>query len=292
VIKDIIDLKYPHIAKAFGGIDNFLNSIKRESYNAEYALAKTRTYVSVIYPWDLVINLDQVKDSYLYKPLSNQPYSIYTLNGELLYQVSEHNNIFGRSILDKTLTMSSKHGDMYYLDYSTLLGNIQVLLVINTIPPNISIDNSIDSDLLPQANTNRIVVSANTVYMGIGLTELPYNIYYLKESPSLNPSLLTVINKGDLTIERESPFLITPDESGWLSITQKVGVIDQPLFITTTGGAGTDRVVESNVSGVYYIAVGNSISESVLRQNSLTTNWLPLFTSNGSINISIELNNS
>lgn len=145
--------RLPGIVDSYGGITNFISFV-RETLDMPYAVrerglpmhSKAAMYqylqtlitysndVIMVSPWNLFLDLrltlgegQTTADSVNL----DEPYRVFTTNGDLLYTVKNHFGAFGESRLDKNLIINSTNAAMYFLKFKSYNGKeqIKVLLV-------------------------------------------------------------------------------------------------------------------------------------------------------------------
>ena len=145
--------RIPGIMESYGGTENFISYAKeglniplgfRESGLANYSKASLYIYLNhiltyyrdiiTISPWSLFVDLRETLDQGRTEPESiniDEPYRVYTLDGDLLYSVKNHFGAFGESRLDKNLVIQSFNTSGYFLKFKTYSGRevIKLLLV-------------------------------------------------------------------------------------------------------------------------------------------------------------------
>ncbi len=273
----VVERDLHYVVSVFNGAPNLVDAMRGLGWTDAdivrrlYLLLSHPEEVKVISPWAQTFPLfDELtaRDApwsageELYGNASitpGSPYSVHTIDGELLYRVLPHGGWFGTSTLDRTLLLQSFTGDMYYLQYQTFTKPYTYLLLINNQsigqlsinPPGLvepaGIPNTLPAD-------NRITFSTTRK----GRLE----VRYLISTPITIPSTTLIRQQGVVeyhTLEEwDDKFMWFPHGAGWLAIFQD-GV---PLRLGDIMGAGVDRVIAVN-DYVLYIAQGNIDMTSV-----------------------------
>lgn len=120
-IQNQLKFKFPQLINAFGSTEKFfaaLNNIEKIEEEIEIILYKLLSHsdnLIVLSPTNLSFNL---YDNLLQQSINlSKPYSIYDLEGNLCYQVSNHKGKFGFSPLDRLLILEASNLDFYYLKF-------------------------------------------------------------------------------------------------------------------------------------------------------------------------------
>lgn len=226
--------KIPWILNTYGGIDNFISYIKEELkidsevtfkslnnyqknnlFNYLNLLIKYRNDIFLISPWNIFIDLRQEENnSNIINNNSiniNEPYSIFTLEGNLLYTVKSHLGVFGESRLDKNLILNSINTSAYFLKYKAYNGQEQIkLLLINLHSKNSTISNS-NFRIQENIKTSNISIINNSgMSINIYYKEYPYTPN-ISTSILRTPENLSIIKNNDakvFNINNSSYFLI------------------------------------------------------------------------------------
>lgn len=257
-----------YVVSVFNGAPNLVDAMRglgwsdREVVRRLYLLISHPEEVKVISPWSQTFPLFDELGEELYGKSSitpNTPYSVHTIDGDLLYRVLPHGGWYGTSTLDRALLLQSFTGDMYYLQYQTFTRPYTYLLLINnqsmgqlSINPPGLVEPAGQPSILP--GDNRITFSTSRK----GRLE----VRYLVSTPISIPSTTHIREQGTVeyhTLEAwDDKFMWFPKGAGWLAIYHD-GV---PLPLGGVMGAGVDRVIPVN-QYVLYIAQGNIDMTSV-----------------------------
>lgn len=250
--------------------------------------------IAVISPWKLYLNLvDPLKNDLVF----SEPITIYSSEGRFLYRVKKHDGIFGNSTLDKTLTLQSFSGAIYYLQYKTLSSYRTLLLVVNNLALEPSLPTNDRSYLeapepaMTEPSDYHLILNSTSV---VGPTNTSINLHFLPGEPTLNPTAEEVIESPSSTVE---PFILNtsdaiamwfPQKSGWLSFTKGTTSLI-PLLLSSIEGAGDDRLIAASPN-VYYIALGAEEDTNVIRQElGLVSRRPPGFTLSDKIKLKADL---
>ncbi len=204
-----------------------------------------------------------------------QPYSVYDQLGKLLYRVSNHNGIFGYSLLDRQLLLESKPTDYYYLHFNTYAGKRVLLLVCATNSGTKKVNTSglLNGPAYSLSEENNILyLDAINTSRNINVSGFPYypiKTYFLASPPSAKPTISQIklnplTNTQTYSLDFGTALTIQPQTSGWLVITQ-LATSEVNLTINNLTGAGVSQLLEANPS-LYYISLGSEISPNTLRQ--------------------------
>lgn len=242
-----IKRRIPGIMESYGGLNNFLSYV-REFLHIPYALkelalnsySKSAFYnylnllitysndIIVISPWGLFFDLRNSNiDSTISKTSINinEPYKVYTLEGDLIYTVKSHLGVFGESKLDKQLIVNSSNASAYYLKFKTYNGGEKVkLLLVNLYSQNTVVSNQFFRRP-PSIQTSTLSFVNNT--------SLDIELYFIPSSIISNPSFnfqqeqyLNIIKPNDIKI-------FNVEQSAYFFINQNINyertIITNPL---------------------------------------------------------------
>lgn len=311
-IVNSLSFKYPQLVSAFGSINTFLlNLYAAYPYNVDNIVL---TLLNKSFPITIIDFLNSrflLYDLYegtidINNLVFEEPYTIYSFEGDVLYQVAYHNGVFGNSILDKALLLDHVSGSVFYLEYTTYTGK-EILMIIKGLDTsnedkNIGLTSTISSTLVQQEQNNIIqltLVTGGRNMTTAGLPYYPIELYYLPTS-SLNILNSSVVINSSLSIHEEynpntSSNMITfsPTNSGWLTLTQNTGVVQTPLYISNITGAGSDRFL-TVAPNLYYVVLDSDINLSLVRHafninSNPTTSQYASYTN---LNLQGQLNNN
>ncbi len=286
LIREKLTFHFPHIINSFGSIENFMAVLL-----ATDSLTDEKLHALLAHPGEAVVISPLNLSFRLYDNYANitgnssiileEPYSVYSVTGELLYRVTSHDGVFGHSILDRALILQSRPADFYYLHYNTYEGKKTVLMIVNalimepkkkvSIGPTLHEQSPVD---LVTDQTNSILFKVTNGYRNMGLPGLPLYpaiTYFLPAPPAFVPTRSAIASspmteKVTFELEIDPTFVLNPQTSGWLIINQESLTGEQPLKVTNMSGAGIDRFLETT-PGIYYIGVGSEIDVHKLRQS-------------------------
>jgi len=191
-----IKRRMPGIIESYGGVVNFLSYVReflhipsgvKESGLSMHSKTSLYTYLNtlitfsndivVISPWSLFIDL---RDTLLNETVANgsinieEPYRVYTLEGDLIYTVKNHFGAFGESRLDKQLIINSSNATAYYLKFKTYSGKEKIkLLLVNMYSRHSMVSNQLLRKP-PAIETSTISFVNNTGE--------PLKIYFIRSS--------------------------------------------------------------------------------------------------------------
>jgi len=238
--------RLPGIMDSYGGIDNFLTYVReflrvppglREAGLADHTKAAFYNYIHTVItysndiivtsPWALYLDLRDTLNNQLVNNDSinvDEPYRVYTLEGDLIYTVKSHFGVFGESKLDKQLIVNSSNASAYFLKFKTYSGLEKIkLLMVNMYTRNSQVSNQ----LLNKPPT----VEASTISF-VNSTGLPLTIYYVQSS----------ILPNDLAFDFEQDqyrHIIAPNNI-------KVFNADKSGYFFFTGAPTVERTVITN----------------------------------------------
>lgn len=175
------------------------------------------------------------------------PYEVFSLEGELLYRVSNHGGIFGASSLDQRLLLGSDTGDIYFLRYQSLRGPHQKALLI-------------DRRLVPKAedqlvpNTGALAKENLIIFKSRDELEVYPNLslYFLKEEAMIQPTVSSLIAnpRTSKTVFTALPYSFVAEFSGWICLT----VGQSAIPFVGIEGKGQYRLIPVG-SGLYYLTM-------------------------------------
>lgn len=300
-ITDALDKSYYYLSHNFGGGERFIDFLAstQSPLTIEERVHRILSHpssIAVVSPWSYHLYLGTEENP----AISSKPYSLFSLEGTLLYKVSNHNSIFGESILDKTLVLQSRSTDMYYLQYESFSDKETVLIIINNLALEVTSPIK-DSDYLKapeieakEPSDNYISISLPNINQDyvVSTVLLPSQPLGIKTAEEIlnNP---TSLRDNNYVSRSENLFVFFPKMSGWLTFSYRdINSIDSEfLYVKSITGAGDDRLIKVS-EFVYYLAVGDEIEISLVRQQLGSTSRRPpgLSTSNN-IKLAIELSN-
>jgi len=217
---------------------------------------KTRTVI--LSPWMHAFNLLDYSDYTEQEELpSPKPYTVHSLNGIKMYQVFNHDGVFGRSEFDTNLVLSAKHGELFYITYSTVRGDRQLLLAVNKVEPR-------GAYFLRKLNQNTgrtysLPEDQNIVHLQFNST-VASSLYFLPVAYELQPGVNDLLDNPITTVTeftRESGVWF-PDRSGWFCIRRGVNTL------TATPIGSTGGRFKQGAPKVYYVAAGNEVDRLAL----------------------------
>ncbi len=293
-IKQIVNIKLPLLTYDFGNAEDFLQYLNRIHLDKTdyyiYSILSHHEQIKVITPVNYSHKLykdSTITDSSTFIDL---PYTVYNVENQPLYKVSEHGGIFGRSILDKILIKEAKTIDFYYVQYPTYTGVKTNLLVINkymNFIKNRQLVNSYNS-----VNQEIVNESASINYLEFkvgNVRNIDYiNLHFLKAAPNKIPSISDVIINPSTQITlyssiKDSLVNYEPLVPGWLVITQGIG---NYLRLINLEGVGLDRFIEA-APYLYYVVINEDIDPILLRR---AFNINPNYSSSNSIKLKGSIN--
>lgn len=134
IIQSQLKYKFPQLVNAFGEVDEFLRSLatlEKSEEEIEVILYKILSHsdtLVVLSPTNIGFNL---YDNFLQESINiSKPYSVYNLEGDLCYQVSNHEGKFGFSPLDRFLILEANNLDFYYLSYEQEDKETRLILLV------------------------------------------------------------------------------------------------------------------------------------------------------------------
>ncbi len=236
--------------------------------------------IAVITPTNLSFKLYETRDDLAASGsiIFELPYSVYNTDGQLLYRVSNHDGIFGNSILDRTLLLQSKPGQFYYLNFDSFQGKRSILLIVNAFTIASKKKISIGPTLKEQQPVDIISEALNTILFKLvegerntaqaGIPFYPIRSYFLQAPPSSSITRDLVRNHHlseviDYETDLDTSFILNPQVSGWFAVDQVTPAGTLPLVISQLTGSGVHRVLNYQ-DGLYYIGVSSEISLSQL----------------------------
>lgn len=271
---------HAHLIRSVGGKDNFNSYIfSQPNYYVDYLLplANHSGPTTIVSPWKLAVNLLDSQQSGSQQIITSEPYRVFTIQGELLYTVSNHFGYFGSSSLDVALISQSKLLDFYYLEYQTSTTPSMVLLVVNKFMPLSSqqqINKEVKDNLTSSSNQVTFkLITANVNTSLVGNPIAPINIYMLEGYPSSIPTPLSIKDNPLSTVIsydlEETGQTVIPQFSGWVVIHQTIVGVDYFLRLIPTN-TGYLRLIEA-APNLYYLALPEDLSMSKLQSLFNTT---------------------
>lgn len=201
LVQKEIRARMPGIMDSYGGISNFISYVReylkipvgqKEIALSDYSKASFYSYINtllnysndviVLSPWSLFLDLRDTLDSSVSNDSINleEPYKVYTLEGDLIYTVKNHFGAFGESRLDKQLVVNSSNASAYFLKFKTYSGLQKIkLLLVNLYSRNTVVSNKF-LNTPPTLQTSTLSFVNNT---GISL-----DIYKTESSIVTDPS--------------------------------------------------------------------------------------------------------
>ena len=202
-----LNRRVPYLFSTFGGANNFITYLKenlditpniREEFLQSHELYAINNYLKllldnyqnliIISPWSLYFDLRDLDTLDTSTPDSiniEEPYQIYSLNGNLRYSVSNHFGVFGESRLDKDLIVNSYNTSAYYIKYKTYKGDIKIRILIVNFFSQVSkvVNRSFSSTIINTQSTISII--NNTI------TDI--NVYVVNSGPILDVNTFNFI---------------------------------------------------------------------------------------------------
>ncbi len=305
-----LEFELPQISASFGSSSNFLKLLEDKimySYEMDYLLAKLLTHpgrVVVISPTTLTFQLYENSYTEFSSIIFEEPYSVYDIEGRLLYRVNNHEGVFGHSILDRTLVLQSTPGQFYYLEYKTYGGeSTTILLVVNAYAITSSKKISIGPSLKEEKPLGEISKNINTILFTLrdgqkdptlpGMPYFPVRIYFLNSPPTTIPNRSLITNhplaeRIDYDLDIDASFIFNPFTSGWFVINQVSKSGEIPLEVSSMTGSGPHRFIESSPL-IYYIGLSNEITLSQLNQSLRVVGRSDIENSSQPINLKVDL---
>jgi hypothetical protein len=269
--------KVPSLIRSFGDIESFFEY--SSAFYATtidhfiYTILSNYRDILVLYPSSFSFELGDVT-SLKSSIILEQPYSVYDKEGRLLYSVSSHNGIFGESVLDRTLILSSSPMDYYYLKYKTYGGSETKMLFIGIVIPRLQNRMSSEEDfsnrtpVLANTNQDSILLNVDNALQSSTVTKYPLRLHFIESAPSPQRTRQGIIDLGainDYDIEQFSLSSFFPTTSGYFTFSQVTSSGLEELNVIDVTGLGTDRWFEVSPS-VYYLGLTKDINIDVLRQ--------------------------
>jgi len=274
---------YPNIYKGFGNWINFYSAYKSSFFNnfGIYTILQFAPEdVYVINIDNTIVNLvKKVDDAFEKDSIDvNEPYSILNIRKELLYQVSNHEGLFGKNPYDKYLIQNSDSLGIYILEYMTYSGpKLKLILIDNLIDQFPSLD--FDTSIQKQIDTSVDYKNKSSLYI---FSDTSFEIYYLNKSIVSSMSTSIIENHSEVRVYKANSanaLNFVPEDSGWLLIKKGESFINY-LSIT---GSGLDRFINPFNDNIYYLFIGEEYNKSFL-------NRLKGITSFGNSTIQAKLN--
>lgn len=298
---------YPELTRAFGDANTFVNRLYDIYPNtiipAILNLLNGSINIRIIDHLNIRFTLYDLYDSLDINGLVfEEPYSVYSFEGDLLYQVAYHNGVFGNSILDRALLLDTKSPSLFYLEYTTYTGKSSILLIKGLDTPNESKDIGLISQssttLIEQEQNNIIqltLISGQRDMTKPGLPYYPINLYYLPTTSLNILSKQVIINSSLSSISQFDPqvstsFTFNPTSSGWITLTQNSTSSSYPLNINNISGTGIQRLIPVSAN-LYYLALDSDINLNLIRNafNLTDTITTSNFNSYSNINLNGQL---
>ena len=289
---------YPQIKLYFGDMAAFLNAFFLVYYNQTNKvltdLINQNASIFLLDPSNFRIDLNLLESTN--GVIFEKPYSILNSDRETVYQVSDHQGIFGNSILDNLLLLESKPATIYYLVYETYQETKQMILMTipinNVINKQIKLTISTPSTLVSNEKFNQLafnLINGNRDNNKIGLPYYPIKLYFLQTSSPVLLNRAAIINSPITQVNtfNDINFLYYPKNSGWIVINQESATTETPLSLDIQSGSGVDRLIQV-AAYTYYIAIDSDINLNIFRQSTNALTITPATFSN-QLNMNINL---
>lgn len=249
-----INFRFPEIVRSFGSAEDFVTLVQA------FYLDKGDIYLhNLLSCPDSVVVLSQpffrfslIESSDISNSarsiLRNSPYTLYNSSGEFLYSITEHNGVFGNSILDRSLIMAAEPLEQFYLQFDTYTGKRTFLLILNNFYQIRPTESNVFST--SEAGTPLVLNRTNKVSIAVnGSLLLPLTINFLKSAPSEISSSNAVLSSPlcSRTFFNELNLTYFIKESGWIVFS----VNGLPLDAVSIQGTGTERFI-SVAQHLYY----------------------------------------
>jgi hypothetical protein len=172
------------ILLSYNGINNFISYLKESlfiepdvSYESLPAYQKLNLFnnlhlllqfennILLISPWSLFINLrnkDNEEDILNSSININEPYQVFSTEGNLLYTVKNHLGVFGESRLDKNLLLNSVNTSMYFLKYRLYNGQEQIKLLLVNMHSSKSTNSNSNFKPVPESLISNLSIINNS----------------------------------------------------------------------------------------------------------------------------------
>lgn len=303
-----IDKFYKPLVNSFGGTDIFLRTAldkyQKQTDKFLYDILSHPHSLKILTAPSFSFYLDDFIGSTINTIILEKPYSVYSPKGDLLYRVSNHNGIFGNSILDRTLILQSDILDYYYLQYDTYQESKTILLIRGLLNGGIERkiktgnENSrqLERELLQTNNYlninpgNILRYSSFTNEIALGI-----DIYYQPSLPDYRPTVEDIINNStpqQFNVNVSSSFQLNIPASGYIVFTQK-SLESELIYLqpTITKGQGVHRFIEY-ADNIYYAALASEMNLDIVKQSfDLLQDDVPAFeNSYQAVQLEVELN--
>jgi hypothetical protein len=289
---------------SFGGIDSFLESIYNKylenTDRVIYDILSHPADVKVIVPPAFSFYLESNNDLFLEKP-----YSVFNKDGEILYKVTNHDGVFGNSMLDRALILQSQPLDYYYLQFDTYQGSNTTMLIMGLLSRDLTRkinpklrDIETESEITQPNNylniySNNVLTENNdfvTDYKSIQLYFTPTTPLNTVSLNDLRFNPLTQMEIFDVNFSKVMQFYF--EKSGFIFFSQATD-LNELVYLKPTilKGQGTHRFIKYSEQ-IYYLALASEMNLDIVKQSfELLDQELPSFEdSYQSIQIDIELN--
>lgn len=295
-MKQELERKAKAVTNAFGGGDKLIATVAASldlpinSIEVIYELTKFLYHPDIIVmvaPWSYIFSIVTYTDAGSLDELScisDEPYSVYSTDGRLLYSVSNHLGIFGNSVLDRALMAEADPGSIFYLQFPTYKGYRRtILLIVNRESPVKILDNPYfkpgesrtKQDALNYINLDASTSNRNTSQLGNPIYPITY--YYKVANPGYIVNIDDVIqdhtNVITFNLDLEDYIHIYPKESQWAVFTQFNGDSTDILKVIDISG-DSSRFIDMG-GGLYYIAASVDTDINLVRQSLGLVNVLP-----------------
>lgn len=172
------------VLTSYNGVDNFISYLKESLfietdisykglqvheklalYNKLQLLLQFENDILLISPWSIFIDLRNKNNEseILNSSINiNEPYEVFSIDGDLLYTVKNHLGIFGESRLDKNLLLTSINTSVYFLKYKLYTGQEQLKLLLINMHARNSIESNINFRSVPETLISNLSIINNS----------------------------------------------------------------------------------------------------------------------------------
>lgn len=273
LVQKELKARMPGIMESYGGINNFISYVReylnipdgvREIGLSDYTKSSFYSYINtlitysndiiIISPWSLFLDLRSTLDDTVDNDSINidEPYRVYSLEGDLIYTVKKHFGAFGESRLDKQLIVNSSNASPYFLKFKTYSGREKIkLLIVNVYSRNTVVSNKFLST--PPSITKSTLSFVNN-------TGLPLDIYKTESSIITDPGFSFKKESNRFTVAPNAIKIYNVETSAYffidLSVEIQRTVISNPI---------NDLVFSTNL-GTQLLFVGTGVDVTTLNK--------------------------
>lgn len=275
--------KLPRLTSAFKSKSNVLTFLK-EIHNIPLGVPKSKldanSYFKLINhikllidfqdnlflvsPWDITFNLLNISNNtQIKKDVDfNEPYKVFTLEGDLLYSVYSHKGFFGTSELDKWLIQKSKNMSTYLLEYKDVKGESNIIVLI------ISIFSSNTFSSNPYYNPPTELIKSDVLTIENN-TEEVVKLFTLFEEPTINFSPTNIkLNGEEVLIGPYNQHIVNNNSSSFWLLFEK----NQNVLLTDYEKLSESLIIPVIFNSLYYVAINTSST----KLNTLFNTQIPL----------------